>query len=209
MEKLRVQVSDRDQVISRWAEAIEEQKTVVAQAYERVQSYAQQVEIARRAVGEMQDFKDMVLREQSQVGELQRLAEERIRREMDEFREDYEKRRRKIELRQEHLWSEQEKYNREVVERFPPLHHDLKMHEALLQHLWKIQEGYGQYFLTTAQAWLEGTQKSLRERDERMRTLEEEWQRQRRNAELYTQQVARRTPGVMVGEAQPPTNGKS
>ncbi len=83
MEKVRSQIADRDQSFNRWGEAIEEQKTLVAQAYERVQAYAQQVEIARRAVSEMQDFKDMVLREQGQVQELQRLAEERIRREMD------------------------------------------------------------------------------------------------------------------------------
>ncbi len=202
MEKVRAQVVDRDQVLNRWSEAIEEQKTMVAQAYERVQAYAQQVEIARRAVSEMQDFKDLVLREQGQVQELQRLAEERIRREMDEFREDYEKKRRKVELRQEHLWSEQDKYNREVVERFPPLAHDLKIHEQLIQQIWKLQEGYGQYFLNMSQAWLEGMQKTLRERDDRLRTLEEEWQRQRRNAELYAQQVTRRTPGIMVGESQ-------
>ncbi|MFN8446715.1 MAG: hypothetical protein U0175_38335, partial [Caldilineaceae bacterium] len=207
MEKVRVQIADRDQSFNRWGEAIEEQKTLVAQAYERVQAYAQQVEIARRAVSEMQDFKDLVLREQGQVQELQRLAEERIRREMDEFREDYEKRRRKAELRQEHLWSEQEKYNREVVERFPPLIHDIKIHEQLLQHIWKLQETYGQYFLGMSQSWLEGMQKSLRERDDKMRTLEEEWQRQRRNAELYSQQVTRRTSGIMVGEAQQNTNG--
>ena len=67
MEKVRSQIADRDQSFNRWGEAIEEQKTLVAQAYERVQAYAQQVEIARRAVSEMQDFKDMVLREQGQV----------------------------------------------------------------------------------------------------------------------------------------------
>lgn len=207
MEKMRSQMAERDQSFNRWGEAIEEQKTLVSQAYERVQAYAQQVEIARRAVSEMQDFKDMILREQGQVQELQRLAEERIRREMDEFREDYEKRRRKAELRQEHLWSEQDKYNREVVERFPPLTHELKIHDQLIQNVWKLQEGYGHYFLAMSQSWLEGMQKSLRDRDDKLRTLEEEWQRQRRNAELYTQQVTRRTAGVMVGEAPQNTNG--
>ena len=126
---------------------------------------------------------------------------------MDELREDYEKRRRKTELRQEHLWSEQDKYNREVVERFPPISHDLKIHDQLIQHIWKLQEGYGQYFLAMSQSWLEGMQKSLRERDDKMRTLEEEWQRRQRNAELYQQQVTRRTAGVMVGEAPQTTNG--
>jgi hypothetical protein len=108
MEKTRVMVVDREQVLTRWQETIEDQKTLVAQSYERVQNFSQQIEVARRAVNEMQEFKDLILREQGQVTELQRLAEERIRREMDEFREDYEKKRRTIELRQEHLWSEQD-----------------------------------------------------------------------------------------------------
>ncbi|MCB0184805.1 MAG: hypothetical protein KDE31_11090, partial [Caldilineaceae bacterium] len=111
----------------------------------------------------------------------QRLAEERIRREMDEFREDFEKKRRKAELRQEHLWSEQDKHNREMDDRFPPIHHDIKMMEALVQEVWKLQESYGNYFVGVAQAWLEGTEQAIRGRDERMRTMEEEWQRRRRN----------------------------
>lgn len=211
MERVRSTLVDREQVINRWQETIDEQKGLVAQAYERMQSYAQQIEISRRAVNEMQDFKDMLLREQSQVQELQRLAEERIRREMDEFREDFEKKRRKAELRQEHLWSEQEKHNRETLDRFPSLLHDLKVHEAMLQQMWKLQESYSQYFLANAQSWLEGLQKAVRERDDRLRTMEEEWVRQRRNAELFANQAgARRTPGIVTGEP-PPTgpNGKS
>jgi hypothetical protein len=212
MEKMRATVVDREQVLSRWKETIDEQKAVVSQAYERVQNFAQQIDVARRAVQEMQEFKDLILREQSQVQELQRLAEERVRRDMDEFREDYEKKRRKAELRQEHLWSEQDKYNREVVERFPPLQHDLKLHDSLIQQLWKLQESYGNYFLTTAQAWLDGMQGAVRSRDEQVRHMEEEWQRQRRNAELYaSQNNTRRTPGIMTGEAPDyaaTTNGK-
>jgi len=211
-EKVRSTLVDREQIISRWQETIDEQKGLVAQAYERMQSYAQQIEVSRRAVNEMQDFKDMLMREQSQVQELQRLAEERIRRELDEFREDFEKKRRKGELRQEHLWSEQEKYNREITDRFPPLVHDAKVHEAMLQNIWKLQENYSTYFLTNAQQWLDGIQQSVKERDDKLRTMEEEWQRQRRNAELFAnQQQSRRTPGIVSGEAPAPVhnNGKS
>lgn len=210
MEKIRATVVDREQVLTRWKETIDEQKTIVNQAYERVQSFAQQIDISRRAVQEMHEFKDMILREQSQVQELQRLAEERMRREMDEFREDYEKKRRKNELRQEHLWAEQDKYNREVVERFPPLHHDIKIHEQLIQNVWKLQESYGNYFLAMSQAWLDGMQVAVKSRDEQVKRSEEEWQRHRRSAELYASQNqnARRTPGIMTGETlEPMSNG--
>lgn len=207
MERTRVMIVDREQVLTRWQETIDEQKSLVAQVYERVQNFAQQIDISRRAVAEMQEFKDLILREQSQVAELQRLAEERIRREMDEFREDFERRRRKGELRQEHLWSEQEKYNKEVLERFPPLQHDLKMLETLIDQVWKLQETYGAYFTSMADSWLDGMQQALKNRDEKLRAMEEAWQRQRRNAELFAAQgQQRRTAGIITGEA--PGNGQ-
>ncbi|MCL4829122.1 MAG: hypothetical protein KJZ95_17290 [Caldilinea sp.] len=207
MERTRVMIVDREQVLTRWQETIDEQKAIIAQVHERVQNFAQQIDISRRAVAEMQEFKDLILREQSQVAELQRLAEERIRREMDEFREDYERRRRKAELRQEHLWSEQEKYNKEVVDRFPPLQHDLKMLETLVDQMWKLQETYGAYFTAMADSWLSGMQQALKNRDEKLRAMEEAWQRQRRNAELFAAQgQQRRTPGIITGEA--PGNGQ-
>jgi len=208
MERTRAALVEREQKINRWQEVLDEQKTLIAQAYERVQGYAQQIETSRRAVNEMQEFKDLILRELSQVQELQRLAEERIRREMDEFREEFDKRQRKDELRQEHLWAEQEKYNRELVEKFPPIHHEIKVHDALLEHLWKLQESYSEYFLSNAQAWLNGMQDSAREREEMMREMSEAWERRRRNAELYAQQNnVRRTPGVVTGES--PENGSN
>lgn len=207
MERTRVLVAEREQVLTRWQEVIDEQKALVAQAYERIQNFAQQIEIGRRAVAEMQEFKDLILREQAQVAELQRLAEERLRREMDDFREDFERRRRKSELREEHRWSEQEKYNKEIVDRFPPLQHDLKMLEALVDQLWKLQESYSTYFTTMADAWLQGVQRAVKDRDEKLRAMEEAWQRQRRNAELFAAQgQQRRTPGIITGE--PPGNGQ-
>lgn len=209
MERTRVMVVDREQVLTRWQETIDEQKSIVAQAYERIQNFTQQIDVSRRAVSEMQEFKDLILREQGQVAELQRLAEERIRREMDEFREDYERRRRKGELRQEHLWTEQDKHNKEISERFAPLQHDLKMLETLLDQLWKLQESYGSYFNSLAGAWLDGMQKAFKDRDEKMRSMEEAWQRQRRNVEIFAAQSSqRRATGIVTGESLPPGNGQ-
>ncbi|RME51367.1 MAG: hypothetical protein D6790_20045, partial [Caldilineae bacterium] len=144
---------------------------------------------------------EAIRRDQAQVQELQRLAEERMRREMDEFREEYEKKRRKEDLRQEHLWREQEKANKEVMDHFPPILHDIRVHEELIRQLWKLQEVYGARYLTAAQSWLDSLQEALHERDEQMKAMEEEWQRQRRNAELYASQSnTRRTAGVITGE---------
>ncbi len=202
MERIRIETVERLSVLNRWQEVIDDQRSLVAKGQEQIQAFAQHIEVARRAVQMINDFQQVMRRDQAQVQELQRLAEERIRREMDEFREDFEKRRRKEELRQEHLWREQEKINKEFPEPFPPILHDLKVHEELIRQLWKLQESYGVRSLNAAQSWLDGLQESLRERDEQMKTMEDEWQKQRRNAELYaSQNNTRRTAGIVTGAA--------
>jgi hypothetical protein len=199
MERVRVELVDRLQVLNRWQETIDDQKSMVNQSLEQIQSFARQVDSARRAAQAMQEFQETLKREMAQVQELQRLSEERVRREMDEFREDAEKKRRREDLRQEHLWKEQDKRNRDVLEYFPPLIHDIKVHEEMLRQLWKLQEGYGARYLNAAQNWLDGLQDALRERDEQMKALEDDWQKQRRNTELYANQGnVRRSSGVVT-----------
>ncbi len=206
MDRLRLEVNDRLQVLARWEEVIEEQQNIVRRAQEQIQSFGQQVEQARRAAQTVQDFQAAIRRDHAQVQELQRLAEERLRREMEEFREEYEKLRRKAELQQQHLWQEQHKHNQEIQERFPAIYHDLRVHEELLRQLWALQESYGTRYLAAAQAWLDGLQEALADRDERLKALEEEWERQRRNAELYASQGnRRRTSGILTGNGPEPS----
>jgi hypothetical protein len=208
MERLRVEVVERLQVLTRWQEIIDDQRAVVAKNEERLQSFAQSIETARRAANSIPEFQENMRRDQVQVQELQRLAEERVRREMEEFEEEYEKKSRRDGLRQEHLWKEQEKNNKELLDHLPPMLHDLRVHEEMLRLLWKLQEQYGGRYINAAQLWLDGLQSSLEERDETMKDLEEEWQKQRRTAELYARQnnTAPRTTGIATGE---PTHNRT
>jgi len=202
MERLRVEVVERLQVLTRWQEIIDDQRAVVAKNEERLQAFGQSIEAARRAANSIPEFQENIRRDQVQVQELQRLAEERMRREMEEFQEEYEKKSRRDGLRQEHLWGEQEKNNKELLDHLPPMLHDLRVHEEMLRLLWKLQEQYGGRYINAAQLWLDGLQTALEERDETMKDLEEEWQKQRRTAELYARQnnSQPRTTGIATGE---------
>ena len=195
-------------VLTRWQEIIDDQGSVVTKNEERLQSFGQTIEAARRTANTIPEFQENIRRDQVQVQELQRLAEERIRREMDEFQEEYEKRSRRDGLRQEHLWKEQEKNNKELLDHLPPVLHDLRVHEEMLRLLWKLQEQYGGRYINAAQLWLDGLQTSLEERDETMKNLEEEWQKQRRTADLYARQnnSTPRTAGIASGE---PSNNRT
>ena len=205
MERLRIEVVERLQVLNRWQEQIDDQQNVVSKNVEQIQSFAQTIETARRAANTISEFQETIRRDQVQVQELQRLAEERLRREMDEFQEEFDKKNRRDDLRQEHLWREQEKHNKELLEHLPPILHDLRTHEEMLRLLWKLQEQYGVRYISAAQLWLDGLQSSLEERDETMKELEEEWQKQRRTAELYARQnnSTHRTASIVSGELTP------
>jgi hypothetical protein len=208
MERLRIEVVERLHVLTRWQEIIDDQGSVVTKNEERLQSFGQTIEAARRTANTIPEFQENIRRDQVQVQELQRLAEERIRREMDEFQEEYEKRSRRDGLRQEHLWREQEKNNKELLDHLPPVLHDLRVHEEMLRLLWKLQEQYGGRYINAAQLWIDGLQTSLEERDETMKNLEEEWQKQRRTADLYARQnnSTPRTAGIASGE---PSNNRT
>ena len=205
MERLRIEVVERLQVLNRWQEQIDDQQNVVSKNVEQLQSFAQTIETARRAANTISEFQETIRRDQVQVQELQRLAEERLRREMDDFQEEFDKKNRRDDLRQEHLWREQEKHNKELLEHLPPILHDLRTHEEMLRLLWKLQEQYGVRYISAAQLWLDGLQSSLEERDETMKELEEEWQKQRRTAELYARQnnSTHRTASIVSGELTP------
>ena len=205
MERLRVEVVERLQVLNRWQESIDDQRVIVAKNEERIQAFVQTVETARRAANTVAQFQETIRRDQVQVQELQRLAEERVRREMEEFQEEFDKKSRRNDLRHEHLWKEQEKHNKELLEHLPPVLHDLRVHEEMLRLLWKLQEQYGTRYISAAQLWLDGLQSSLEERDETMKELEEEWQKQRRTAELYARQNnnTHRTASIVSAEPVP------
>ena len=46
MEKVRGTIVDREQLINRWQESMEEQKALVTQSFERIQNFGQQIEVA-------------------------------------------------------------------------------------------------------------------------------------------------------------------
>ena len=202
MEKMRVEIVERLQVLARWQELIDDQQTVVTKNEERIQSFTQTIDTARRAAATVAEFQETIRRDQVQVQELQRLAEERMRREMEEFQEEFDKKSRRNDLRHEHLWKEQEKSNKELLDHLPPILHDLRVHEEMLRLLWKLQEQYGSRYISAAQLWLDGLQTSLEERDETMKELEEDWQKQRRTAELYARQSnnTHRSASIVSGE---------
>lgn len=93
-----------------------------------------------RLVSQLTQLEERLKRDQNQVAELQRLAEERMRKEFEQFQAEDERRWRKFEATAEHRWNEQNRLNVQVAERFPPVEEQLKGLVVQISELWEVQQ---------------------------------------------------------------------
>ncbi len=84
----------------------------------RMQEFTEAFREDRQVVGNVERFQEQIRREQTQVSELQRLSEERQKRQLEQWQEENEKRWRKELLRWDHQWGEQAKRNQQAGVRF-------------------------------------------------------------------------------------------
>ena len=77
------------------------------------------------------------------MAELQRLAEERQRKELIDWQGENEQRWKKESLRWDYSMQEQQKVNQKLGERFPPLERQLALIQREIEALWRLQEVLG------------------------------------------------------------------
>ncbi len=163
VEEQKIKDVERDRALSRWREEFEEQRTVLALQQKRVADYGMKIDEALRIEASLRGFEESIRREQHQVAELQRLAEERQRKELDEFMGEDEKRWKKQSLAWEHRWAEQAKVNRDLATLVPPVRKEVEAQRLLIRQLWRLQEAYGAHRLAEAQRWLNSLEAALKD----------------------------------------------
>jgi chromosome segregation ATPase len=126
--------------IGEWFERLEVQAKKMEQYTARMEAFSEQFREDRQVVESVERFQEMIKREQSQVAELQRLGEERQKRQLEQWQEEDEKRWRKELLRWDHQWGEQSKRNQEVAGQFGNVMERLARHQAELDAAWRVFE---------------------------------------------------------------------
>lgn len=164
IESLKLADVDRQRQMKEWAAAFEANKVVVEEQRLRIQEYAATNEEVKRGAATLTRFQEQIQREQSQVSELQRLAEERHRKQMENFLADHEKRMQKQTLEWEYQWDQQDKVNVDLRDRFPSILAQISFHDKLLQFFWRYVDAQGQAQLTSSQKWLDEVQKLANQR---------------------------------------------
>jgi chromosome segregation ATPase len=152
---------ERSRQLANWQQEFEQQRELMAEQQKRIQGFDTHINDSKRILQSLQGFEESIRREQHQVAELQRLAEERQRKELDAFLGEDEKRWKKQTLEWDHRWAEQDKVNRDLAAGFPPLRKEIETMRGLIRQLWRLQETYGAHRLQEAQRWLGSLETAL------------------------------------------------
>ena len=163
VESQKLSDVERSRQLANWQQEFEQQRELMAEQQKRLQGFDSHINDSKRILQSLQGFEESIRREQHQVAELQRLAEERQRKELDAFLGEDEKRWKKQTLEWDHRWAEQDKVNRDLAAGFPPLRKEMETIRKLVRQLWRLQETYGAHRLQEAQRWLGSLETALGE----------------------------------------------
>jgi hypothetical protein len=140
--------------MAEWIDTLEAQSKQMKAFTAQMQEYTETFREDRQVVGNVERFQEMIKREQTQVSELQRLAEERQKRQLEQWQEESEKRWRKELLRWDHQWGEQAKRNQDVSDQFLDAGARLAQHRAEIDAAWKFLESQVTYQTQETRRWL-------------------------------------------------------
>jgi hypothetical protein len=153
IEKQLLEAEHLKREMAQWIEALEVWTKKTEEFSARMQEFSESYREDRQVIEGIERFQEVIRREQTQVAELQRLAEDRQKRQFEQWNEENEKRWRKELLRWNHEWGEQAKRNSQVSEQFTQVLNDLTHNRLEIDTLWKVFEWQINYQVQETRRW--------------------------------------------------------
>jgi hypothetical protein len=151
VEELRVADFRRNQDVRKWLGQAEE----VREEMERIRDERQQLHVVQRDAQEvmrrMETFREALDVRQNETTERQRMLEERIKRQWEEWQSKEEKSRHNWEIEEEQRWREQRQSNERHQRQVEALVPELKLHGDQLNALWEARRVDASRLLEVAQ----------------------------------------------------------
>ena len=167
IESLKLADADRQRQMAEWQDTLETQFALLEDQRKRFNEMMALKDEIRRVLSELDKFREGMQREQEQVAALQRLAEARMKKDMESFQADNEKRWKKQLLDWQYRWDQQAQMNAAINDRFPIIQNKLDLFDELLQMMWAVLDEQSRANLTASQKWLSQIQ-SIAEQRERI-----------------------------------------
>ena len=146
---------ERIRQMGQWTQDFATQRELIEKQNLRIREFDARYEAAGRAIKALEEFQAQIVHGQKQVSELQRLAEERQRKELGEWQAENEQRWKKETLRWDYTIQEQGKINQKLVDRFPATEKAVALLHREVEAVWRLQETLGAGQLQQAQKLLD------------------------------------------------------
>ncbi len=155
IESQKLADAERQRQMGVWEQDFVQQRTAIEKQAVKQREFEARYEAAGRAIKAMEEFQAQIVQGQKQTAELQRLAEERQRKELADWQTENEQRWKKETLRWDYALGEQNKVNQKLTEQFPPLDKQLALLQREVEALWRLQEAAGNQQLAGVQKLLD------------------------------------------------------
>lgn len=153
IEELRVSEFRRSQDMKGWIEEIEKRTAPIPDHISAFQRLQEQAQINQRYLEETKGFKERLEARQAEVAEAQRIAEERVKRQIEELVTEQEKRWTRFTTEADEKWNAHERIHRPIPERIEAVDVKFKPIYEQLDALWEIQEAWEKVPMTVAREW--------------------------------------------------------
>ena len=154
IETQRVADIRRERQFAEYAELIERLKVRADEVAQQVIGYIQLREEVKRELSALPDFRDRLEVRINELFELQRDAEERMKRAVDAFREQIEKEWRAFTVAQEERWFERDRRLSEFELRIAELEEEVVRLQPQITPLYQIIEAFSKAYANAGREWL-------------------------------------------------------
>lgn len=151
IEELRVSDFQREQKMKQYLDQGEAVAKELERVREQAQGFIEQQQAAKRYLRNLDTFQVRIEKRQTEVSEMQRLAEERLRKQWEEWEQDQSQQRKKWETLVDERWKRQETWNDETKKRVDVIPPVLEQHAAQLKALWESRREDATSVLAAAQ----------------------------------------------------------
>jgi chromosome segregation protein len=151
IEELRISDFQREQKMKQYLDQGEQVAREMERIRSQTQGFLEQQQLVRRALERMELFQARLEKRQNEVAEMQRVAEDRLKRQWEEWQDEQDKQRKKRNVIIEERWRGQSQTNDEHLKRLDGLESATEIHRAQLETLWEARRADAIRVLQVAQ----------------------------------------------------------
>jgi chromosome segregation protein len=153
IENQRVSEFRWERKIADWAKLIDEIKQETASMTAQTVHLREQHELVRRALAELDPFRERIQRRQDEMAEMQRLNEDRVKRIQEEWHSERQKEWERFKLEHEERWRENARLNEKRHSRLEAVEQFVRELRTQIEALWEIPEAWAESFMIGPREW--------------------------------------------------------